>query len=201
MMMGYLSKLSKLICLRRPTHSSCSFGDLWCRLRSWWSQREEAGWERENEERKTVHSGGQQWGGTHFHGGETKNGSVYSYCRCLCRSAIFTIIRRLRGLFRCEEHLLFPHPRSAWGTLLAGREGSRDFRTVAAGCAPLSPGWSRVVCRQRWPWEISRKKHPLGMWRWSAKTSSRFAGNLSVFSVSFVLIWILEFGNLKRAIC
>ncbi len=38
------------------------------------------------------------------------------------------------------------------------------------------PGWSPAVCRQRWPWEMCRKKRRFGTWRWSEKTSSPSAG-------------------------
>lgn len=48
---------------------------------------------------------------------------------------------------------------------------------ISEGLPP--PGWCPAVCRQRWLWEMSRKKRRLGTWPWSERTLSPCAGQVS----------------------
>lgn len=58
---------------------------------------------------------------------------------------------------------------------MSNREGSFDF----GGPPPPPPGCCPALCRQRWPWEMSREPRRLGTWRWSERTSSPCAGQFS----------------------
>lgn len=59
---------------------------------------------------------------------------------------------------------------------------------------PPPPGWRPAACRQRWPREKPVGKARFGTWRWSARTSSRSAGQwiTNVFIVDLLACIICE---------
>lgn len=91
--------------------------------------------------------------------------------RCALRNASLRVFRH--NLTPIKPLPVFTRP----GCVLSSgitQEWMTGRGPLISGLPP--PGWSSAARRQRWPWEMSRKKRRLETWRWSEKTSSPSAG-------------------------